>query len=96
MVHISILVLNSMYMFVCCFYFCASLFLHVDILGSTKRLNQMVLCVCVFVCVCVPSISPLNKVVVTSCCNTVNFPAVSDNMLELKASGTEATLGAHF
>jgi len=75
MVHISISVLNSMHMFICCFCFCASLVL------------QMV--------VCVLPISPLNKVVITSCCNTLYYHAASDNMVELKARGTEATVGTY-
>ena len=37
MLHISILVLNGVHMFICCFSFCASLVLLVDILESTKR-----------------------------------------------------------
>jgi len=94
-VHISILVLNGICMFICCFYFCASLVLHLDILGSTKRYKPNgFVCVCVCVCVCVHPIS-LNKVVITSCCNTIYFHAVIDNMVELKARGTEATLGTH-
>jgi hypothetical protein len=85
------MVLIGMHMCIFFWYFCATLVLHVDIHGSAKRykLNGCV-------CVCFCANSPLNKVVITSCYNIVNFHIVSDNMVELKASGTEATAGTHY